>query len=218
MDKKILDNQSQHWEINFSSKPEMFGLNESFAAKKSLYYFEKYNIKNIVELGAGLGRDSIFFGRKSFKITSLDYSKSAIKNIEKKIKDYGIKKNISVKQFDVRKRLPFDDKSIDAFFSHMLFCMAITFDELDNLNQEIHRILKPNGLNIYTVRNEKDGDYKKGIHRGEDMYENDGFIVNFFSKSKIKKLLNGFENLKIEEFEEGSFPRKLYYIVNKKKN
>ena len=59
----------------------------------------------------------------------------------------------------------------------MLYCMALTLNELENLNNEIYRILKPNGINIYTVRHTNDGDYKKGIHRGEDLYENDGFIV-----------------------------------------
>ena len=38
----------------------------------------------------------------------------------------------------------------------------------------------------------------------------------FFSKEKIKKLSNGFENIDIENFEEGSFPRKLFFVQNKK--
>ncbi len=98
----------------------------------------------------------------------------------------------------------------------MLYCMAFTSNELENLNNEILRILKPNGINIYTVRHFEDGDYKKGIHRGEDLYENDGFIVHFFSKEKVNFLLNGFQNLKIENFEEGKFPRKLFFVCNKK--
>ena len=98
----------------------------------------------------------------------------------------------------------------------MLYCMALTNNELKNLNNEICRVLKPSGLNIYTVRNTFDGDYKKGIHRGEDLYENDGFIVHFFSKNKVKSLFSGFKNILIEEFEEGNFPRKLYIVVNEK--
>ena len=61
-----------------------------------------------------------------------------------------------------------------------------------------------------------DGDFRKGIHIGEDLYENDGFIVHFFSKDKVKSLLKGFENISIDEFEEDGFPRKLYLVVNKK--
>ena len=68
----------------------------------------------------------------------------------------------------------------------MLYCMALSNNELINLNNEICRILKPKGLNIYTARNTNDADYKNGIHRGENMYENDGFIVHFFFKKKLK--------------------------------
>ena len=216
MDRKKLDQQSQHWEDNFSRKPEMFGLEPSLSAKKALKLFKKKNLKNVLELGAGLGRDSIYFAINSIKLKALDYSSSAIEIINQKIDRNDLSKLISTKLFDVRKKLPFKDNSFEACYSHMLYCMAMTSKELKYLNDEIYRILKPNGINIYTVRHVEDGDFKKGIHRGENLYENDGFIVHFFSKETVNHLLKGFENLLIEKFEEGNFPRKLYFVVNKK--
>ena len=216
MDTKVLNQQSQHWEKNFSSKPEMFGLEPSLPAKKSLKFFQEKKINKIVELGAGLGRDTIFFAKNSIHVNALDYSGSGIKIINEKAEKQNLSKYISTKIFDVRKKLPFEDNSIEACFSHMLYCMALTLNDLENLNNEIYRILKPNGINIYTVRHTNDGDYKKGIHRGEDLYENDGFIVHFFSKEKVKSYLHGFQNVTIENFEEGKFPRKLYFVCNKK--
>jgi len=216
LDTKVLNQQSQHWEKNFSSKPEMFGLEPSLPAKKSLKFFQEKKINKIVELGAGLGRDTIFFAKNSIHVNALDYSGSGIKIINEKAEKQNLSKYISTKIFDVRKKLPFEDNSIEACFSHMLYCMALTLNDLENLNNEIYRILKPNGINIYTVRHTNDGDYKKGIHRGEDLYENDGFIVHFFSKEKVNSLLNGFQNLKLENFEEGKFPRKLFFVCNKK--
>ena len=217
MDTKVLNQQSQHWEKNFSSKPEMFGLEPSLPAKKSLELFKESKISKIVELGAGLGRDTIFFAKNSIHVTAVDYSSSGLKVINDKTQKQNLSNLISTKLFDVRKKLPFEDNSIEACFSHMLYCMALTTEELKYLNNEICRVLKPNGINIYTARHTKDGDYKNGIHRGEDLYENDGFIVHFFSKDKINSLLEGYQNIKIEDFEEGSFPRKLHMVVNKKK-
>ena len=217
MDQNELDQQSQHWEKNFSNKPEMFGLEPSISAKKALNFFKEKKINNIIELGAGLGRDSIFFAKNNIKIQALDYSSSGIKIINHKIKKNNLSNYISTKLFDVREKLPFKDNSIDACYSHMLYCMALTIDDLQKLNNEIHRILKPNGLNIYTVRHTNDGDYKNGKHIGEDLYENDGFIVHYFSEEKVNSLLNGFKNITLEKFEEGTFPRKLFFIVNEKK-
>ena len=216
MDQKKLDQQSQHWESNFSIKSEMFGLTPSLSAKKALKLFQEKKIDKIVEIGAGLGRDTIFFAKNLIYTTALDYSPSGIKVINQKIKKDNLSNYISTKLFDVREKLPFEDNSIEACYSHMLYCMALTIDDLQKLNNEIQRILKPGGINIYTVRHTNDGDFQRGIHRGEDLYENDGFIVHFFSKNKINSLLDGFINLEITSFEEGSFPRKLYFVVNKK--
>jgi len=216
LDTKVLNQQSQHWESNFSSKPEMFGLESSTPAIKALKIFKNNKTNKIVELGAGLGRDSIYFAKNSIHVEALDYSQSGIKNINQKIIKNNLSNLIKTKFFDVRKKLPFKNNSIEGVYSHMLYCMALTTSDLESLNKEIHRILKPGGINIYTVRHTNDGDYKKGIHRGEDMYENDGFIVHFFSKNKIKSLLDGFINLETTSFEEGSFPRKLYFVANKK--
>ena len=195
----------------------MFGLEPSISAKKALNFFKEKKINNIIELGAGLGRDSIFFAKNNIKIQALDYSSSGIKIINHKIKKDNLSNYISTKLFDVREKLPFKDNSVDACYSHMLYCMALTIADLQKLNNEIHRILKPNGLNIYTVRHTNDGDYKNGKHIGEDLYENDGFIVHYFSEEKVNSLLNGFKNITLEKFEEGTFPRKLFFIVNEKK-
>ena len=194
----------------------MFGLEPSLPAKKAIKLFKEHKIKKIIELGAGLGRDTIFFAKNSIHVEALDYSPSAIKVINEKAEKQNLSNYISTKIFDIRKKIPFKDNSVDACFSHMLYCMALTNIELESLNNEICRVLKPNGINIYTVRHTNDGDYRKGIHRGEDLYENDGFIIHFFSKDKVNSLLKGFQNLEIENFEEGNFPRKLFIVYNKK--
>ena len=196
----------------------MFGLEPSYPAKKALDIFRENNLTNVIELGAGLGRDSIYLGKNSINITALDYSENGLKILDQKIKNENLSSTISTLKFDIRDNLPFENNSIDACYSHMLYCMAFTFDELIKLNNEIKRVLKPGGVNIYTARNTDDGDYKKGTHRGEDLYEIDGFIIHFFSKKTIQNLMNGYKNLSIEYFEEGSFPRKLFFVCNKKIN
>ena len=195
----------------------MFGLEPSLSAKKALKLFQEKKIDKIIEIGAGLGRDTIFFAKNSIHTTALDYSSSGIKIINQKTNKENLSNYVSTKLFDVRKKLPFEDNSIEACYSHMLYCMALTTNDLEKLNNEIQRILKPSGINVYTVRHTNDGDFQRGIHLGEDLYENDGFIVHYFSEEKVNSLLKGFKNISIEKFEEGTFPRKLFFVVNEKK-
>ena len=216
MDKKLLNQQSQHWEKSFSSKPGMFGSEPSYSAKIALENFKKNNIKHIIELGAGLGRDTIYFAKNSIKVTALDCSPTAIKIIKDKSSNLRLSDFINVQTHDLRQKLNFKDNSFEGCYSHMLYCMAFTYSELENLNNEICRVLKKDSLNIYTARNYRDADYKKGIYHGEDLYEMNGYIVHYFSDEKIKKLLTGFKNLSINHFDEGSFPRKLSLVINQK--
>ena len=216
MEEYLLNNQSQFWEKNFSTNPEMFGRDPSYPAKETLKILREKNFSRLLELGAGLGRDTLFFGKNQIKVNAIDYSKSAIDIINSKIIKLNLNKNINTRIWDVRNKLPFEENSLEVCYSHMLYCMALNNNQIYQLNNEIHRVLKPGGLNIYTVRNTEDGDYNNGIERGTNLFENDGFIIHFFSKEKIKKLLDGFINLKIEYFEEGKFPRRLYMVVNEK--
>jgi len=128
LDTKVLNQQSQHWESNFSCKPEMFGLEPSTPAKKALKIFKSNKTNKIVELGAGLGRDSIYFAKNSIHVEALDYSQSGIKNINQKIIKNNLSNIIKTKIFDVRKKLPFKNNSIEGVYSHMLYCMA--FDDI----------------------------------------------------------------------------------------
>jgi SAM-dependent methyltransferase len=124
---------------------------------------------------------------------------------------------IATIEHDVRRPLPFKDDTFEACFSHMLYCMAFITAELKHLTKEVCRVLKPGGLNIYTVRNFNDDCYGVGIHRGDDMYEIEGgFVVHFFSLEMVQRLAKGYKLIALKEFEEGSLPRKLYLVTLRK--
>jgi hypothetical protein len=67
------------------------------------------------------------------------------------------------------------------------------------------------------VRHTGDPDYGTGIHRTEDLYEVGGFVVHFFSKEKVMHLAKGYELIKVDEFEEGKLPRKLFRVTLRKR-
>ena len=98
----------------------MFGSEPSVAAQESLILFKKKNIKNIVELGAGLGRDTIFFAKNSIHVQPLDYSPSAIKKINSKAK------NDSLSNFISTKKLSSDSPFLTLTFSGLVGAIIIS--------------------------------------------------------------------------------------------
>jgi SAM-dependent methyltransferase len=212
----VLDAQREHWQATFSHKPDMFGAVQSEPAIKAAEQFEREGKRRILELGSGQGRDTFFLARRGFEVNAADYSSAAVDAITSKAHAAGLSDLITVVRQDVRERLQFTDESFDACYSHMLFCMALTTEELEHLSREVWRVLKPGGLNIYTVRHTGDSHCGTGIHRGEDMWEVGGFIVHFFDRDKVVRLARGFEIVSIDEFEEGGLPRKLWRVTLRK--
>ena len=195
----------------------MFGKEPSYPALKAAETLGKGNAKKILELGSGQGRDTLFFARHGFQVYALDYSEEGLDAIQKKTDTLGLSSSVITIRHDVRQRLPFDDNFFDGCYSHMLYCMALTTLELEFLSEEVRRVLKPGGVNIYTVRHIKDPHYRMGIDRGDDMWEiGGGFIVHFFSREKVEHLAKGYEIVSIEEFEETALPKKLFLVTLKK--
>ena len=61
---RVLDLQRQRWQTSFASRPEMFGLEPSFAARRALSLFQREGKRKILELGSGQGRDTLLFPAK----------------------------------------------------------------------------------------------------------------------------------------------------------
>jgi SAM-dependent methyltransferase len=211
-----LDSQREHWEHTFASKPTMFGNEPSHPAQVAASLFKAESKLRVLELGGGQGRDSLFFARSGFEVTVIDYSDAGLREIRAKAEAAGVADKIRPLVLDVRSPMPFEAASFDAVYSHMLYCMALTSAQLVALSAEIQRVLVPGGLNVFTVRTKQDAHYGTGIHRGEDMYEVDGFIVHFFDRARVEDVSKGFDIVSVQEFEEGGLPRKLFLVTTRK--
>lgn len=212
----VIKAQRQLWEDSFAEIPDMFGSDPSFAALQAYDFIKHRENARILELGAGQGRDAIFFARQGLNVTALDYAGSGLACIRKQAERLGLDDNLATICHDLTRPLPFADNSFDICFSHMLFCMALDQAEQKELAQEIRRVLTPGGVCIYSARNINDKHWRKGPHYSDNMYETDGFIVNFLDHERISDLAAGFAIIDICEFEEGELPRKLYLVKMQK--
>lgn len=216
VDRALMDAQRSHWEHVFAKNADMYGTDPSDPGRFALDSFARASAREILELGAGQGRDTLAFLAAGCHVMALDYAEDALRSLQETAERQGIGKWLTTITHDVRRPLPLADESMDAAYSHMLFNMALTTSELDSLGREVHRVLRPGGLHINTVRHIGDAHYGTGISHGDGMFESGGFIVHFFDESLVDRLAAGFEIVDRVEFEEGSLPRKLWRITMRK--
>lgn len=204
---------SEVWDKVYNSDRSFFGDQPSNFALLCLNHMKANNVQRILELGAGHGRDTVFFASNGVEVEALDYSTVAIELLDKIAKEGGLP--IRLRLLDVKGPLPYQDSYFDAVYSHMLLNMRFTFEQLHFILSEIRRGLKPRGLNFFSVRNQNDSSYGKGVEVDKEIYDINGFQIRFFTEKVIRDLAKSeyFELLWIqEEYED---PVTLYLVSSR---
>jgi SAM-dependent methyltransferase len=216
VERQIRNAQRQHWQNTYQANPTMYGHDPSHPARHALDLFEREHVHDVLELGAGQGRDTLAFLLAGLTVTALDYASKGIEELNRVAAEAGLTDRLTAIVHDVRLPLPLPDESVDAVYSHMLFNMALTTDEIETLAREVHRVLRPGGWHVYTVRHTGDAHFGTGLDRGDKMTEHGGFVVHFFDRPLVERLARGFSSPEVVTFEEGELPRRLWRITQRK--
>lgn len=167
--------------------------------KKYAILFKKKNVKKILDLGCGTGRNTIYLAQKRFLVYALDASKTGIAITKKKAKKLGLK-NIKYKIADMRKT-SYPNNYFDAIICIFVLSHGRRKDNQNAVN-EIYRILKPKGLLVTEFMSAKDKTCGKGKRIEKNTYlggmEDDPHMMHhYFTKEEIENILAKFSKCKI---------------------
>ncbi|MET8950614.1 class I SAM-dependent methyltransferase [Streptomyces sp. NPDC004393] len=207
------DGQQRHWQRTYTVHPGMYGERPSAPAVSAAAVFRAAGAGSVLELGAGHGRDALYFARQGFTVHATDFSSAGLTQLGEAARAEGLADRVTTTVHDVRDPLPLPDSSVDAAFAHMLLCMALSTAEIHALVDEVRRVLRPGGPFVYTVRHTGDAHYGTGTAHGDDIHEHGGFAVHFFSRRLVDELAIGWEPVDVHPFEEGELPRRLWQIT-----
>jgi SAM-dependent methyltransferase len=210
---ELTDAQRQHWQGTYAAHPGMYGEQPSAPAIHAAEIFRANGVKDVLELGPGHGRDSLYFARSGFTVHATDFSAVGLAQLSAAARTQRLDDRITTAVHDVREPLPLLDRSVDAVFAHMLLCMALSTRQIHDLVGEVRRVLRPGGTFVYTVRHTGDAHYGMGTPHGDDIFENDGFAVHFFPRDLVDILADGWTLTEVHAFEEGDLPRRLWRVT-----
>ncbi|GGZ72391.1 MULTISPECIES: class I SAM-dependent methyltransferase [Streptomyces] len=212
-EQELAEIQRRHWQHTYTAHPGMYGEQPSAPAVHAAGVFRKAGARDVLELGAGHGRDALYFARENFTVQATDFSATGLEQLRDAARTQGTAGQVTTAVHDIRDPLPLPDASVDAVFAHMLLCMALSTKEIHTAVAELRRILRPGGTFVYTVRHTGDAHYGTGTAHGDNIYEHGGFAVHFFDRALVDALADGWTLNEVHAFEEGDLPRRLWRIT-----
>lgn len=133
-----------HWAKDM--EPSQFA--QDFATE-----LQERKARTVLEIGAGNGRDSIFFAKKGFLVSAVDISPSAVELAKGNIESAGVDVNI---QEGNAESLQFTNGGFDGVFS----LSVLHSSNLYNSVPEVYRVLRHGGIvlvHIYSDTQYRDG-------------------------------------------------------------
>jgi len=174
---------------------------------KDLPILKRYKVKNVLDLGCGAGRPSVFLAKNSFNVVSIDVSKSALRIGRKWVR----KERLTNVAFvcGTMTNLPFCNCHFDAVISVSVIHHAVKNDIAKTV-AEVYRILNENGVFLANVASVEDPRFAKGekVEAGTfrilEAFEERRFeeLHHFFTKQELSKLLAIFGKARIELLKE----------------
>ena len=141
---------------------------------------DKYKFSKFLDLGCGIGADTLYLIERGYKVISADYSEEAIYNINHNIKGG------EGKLLDMNETFCFKDNTFFIIIADI--CLHFFNDEkTKHIMNEIKRILKKNGLLIARVSSLNDRGAGCGKELEKRYYDFGVWAQRYFNEEDLNK-------------------------------
>ena len=181
------------------SKENYFGTGPTLLAFSAKEIIEKNEISDILELGCGQGRDSIFFANLGCNVIATDISENAIKFVEQ-IKHEKNLQNLKLFIHDTLLPLNFTNMSFDLVYSNLAL-QFFNLEQLTNIFSNIKKVMKKNSFLLFSTKKSGDKYFNFGQQLSQNSFEYRGITRYFYEKNIIEKILKE-QNFTILNFED----------------
>jgi SAM-dependent methyltransferase len=177
--------------------------------------------KKVLDLGCGVGRNSIFLSQMGFDVHAFDLSPSAIEELTHKIEKLKLK--IRTKIGDMLE-LPYADEYFDSILAfHSIY--HTDMQGLLNVIREMRRVLVDGGEIFLTLNSKRSSSFRNPTNKIIDEHtivKTEGLEKDiphtFVDYDDIKMMLDDFQKIKIQQIEDifEDFSGWHYFILIKK--
>jgi len=196
---------SGSWEKYYSTLKKLPKRYKKLAAfvVEALPAFKHQRFKCVLDLGCGVGRHTVCLAKNDFDVIGVDVSKSALRIAKEWVKKENLERVALVQA--TMTSIPFRKSQFNAVISVSVIHHAIKRDIEETIN-EVHRILKRNGVllaNLASVNDPRCGKgemVEPGTFRILEAFEEKRFeeLHHFLTKEHASILLSRFSKAEME--------------------
>ena len=144
------------------------------------------NVKKILDVGCGQGRDAIHFAQSGYDVTAIDISTNAIEFVNRISQELGLK-NIATHVRDIQEEFAFD-QNFDFVYSNLAL-QFFDLQQLEKILKNISNVMEENSMFVLSTKKEGDKYHKFGNKVNEFAYEHKGITRYFYPKEMLNNLL-----------------------------
>ena len=146
---------------------------------------EKFKNSKFLDLGCGIGADTLYLIERGYKVISVDYSKEAINNILSNIK------GSEAKILDMNEKFTFENNSFNLIIADISL-HYFNEEKTKNIMKEIKRILNKNGILICRVSSINDKYYGagSGTEIEKRFYDHGSYAQRYFNEDDLNKFFS----------------------------
>ena len=152
----MIESKGWNWEIVKNEKEKIWK-SPSIESYYLLNRWKSQNKKYFLDLGCGLGRHSILFGKNEFNVSCFDISQEAIN----RTKDWAEKENL---KFDYKVgdmlKLPYNNEQFDCIYCRNVISHTDT-EGIKQIVKELYRVMKNNGECYLTLGSKDSWGFKQ---------------------------------------------------------
>ncbi len=189
-----------NWDSFWSEEPNrIYWLEPDKAVIQLEGNIDRTIIKDVLDLGCGIGRHAIYFARNGYNVTAVDSSTEALNVLKQQVSEQDIKVKIINGNFaqDL-----FQKESFDLVLAYNVLYHGYR-DTFKNAVGIIHKWLKSEGIFFFTCPSRWDGKYGNGELVAPNTYRplnsiHPGDIHYFSDENDISDFLVDFSDISID--------------------
>lgn len=200
----MIESKGWNWEIVKEEEKNNRWKEPSIESFYLVNRWKSQNKKAFLDLGCGLGRHAILFGKNGFNVFCFDISEDAINETKKWAKNEKLKFHYAVGDM---LKLPYENESIDCILCRNVISHTDT-DGIKKVINELKRVLKNDGECYLTLGSKETWGFKQDWPMVDEntklrMEEGPEYKVPHFyaDYNSIKELFREFRIINVEHIE-----------------